>query len=250
MKVEIGGIIFDAIDNLSAHDMQAKMWEQREKHLAGKRVSIINTRVWYHAKQNLKYRKTINESNFTLADGYPIHRIMERKLDKKLFRLRGMDLMIATLEYNKNCKHLFLGTNSDTLSKLKANLEHRNLLSVKSSFLPLPYGEIDNIITKKLIEQISLENYDFIWISLGAPKQDYAAAILHDACPQSHIAGVGLVFDYLAGNVSQPPNVFVKFGLEWLYRIFTQTRRTKHFIKPFFVMLAYFILNIGTVVQK
>jgi len=36
---------------------------------------------------------------------------------------------------------------------------------------------------------------------------------------------VGAAFDYIAGNITRPPKVMQRIGLEWLYRLYQEPRR-------------------------
>lgn len=247
MRVKIGKTIFHGVTTNDPIEIQKAMWAKKKEE--GSRICVLNTRVWYLALTDPNYNNLVNTSDFVVADGFPLHKIIEHKIKTKIPRIRGIDVFKNTLLENKKAKHLFLGTNQITLDKLEERLCKDNLLPVFSDFIPLEYGLVDEIITTELINYIRSQRYDFIWISLGAPKQDYAAAKIHSACGNANVAGVGLVFDYLAGNVKQPPEIFLKYGLEWLFRIFTQTSRTKHFIIPFFVMLFFYIFKLGKVLK-
>ena len=243
-KVMISNVKFDILDLSDVSEIVADQELKAEKK--GARICVLNSRVWHLARNDETYRNLVNSSNVTIADGFPLHKIIESVSGKKLPRVRGIDLFQRTLTNNVTARHLFLGTNADTLAKLKIRLRKDNMLGDAYEFVPLPYGEVDEIISVDLLQILRNKNFHFIWISLGAPKQDYAAAMIQAEVPQAIVAGVGLVFDYLAGNVQQPPKFLTDNGLEWLYRIFTQTRRTKHFIRPFFTMLFFYALKLGT----
>lgn len=59
---------------------------------------------------------------------------------------------------------------------------------------------------------------DFVWVGLGAPKQEIWMAE-HQGELKGFMVGVGAGFDYLAGNIARAPEWMQKFNLEWLYRL-------------------------------
>ena len=107
------------------------------------------------------------------------------------------------------------------------------------------YGEAAHIITDKLVLDLAATSPDIVWVGLGAPKQDEAAWLLskRDNLDVNY-AGVGLVFEYIAGTVKPPPDWVNKVGIEWAYRVFVQPKRTVNFIIPFMSMLRLMLWQI------
>ena len=76
----------------------------------------------------------------------------------------------------------------------------------------------------QVIEMINAAEADFVWIGLGAPKQEYWMAE-HEGKIRGLMVGVGAAFDYLAGNISRAPEWMQKHSLEWLYRLMQEPKR-------------------------
>ena len=68
------------------------------------------------------------------------------------------------------------------------------------------------------------QKVDFIWVGLGAPKQERWMAE-HENKVQGLMLGVGAGFDYCAGNLRRAPEWMQKYSLEWLYRLRQEPRR-------------------------
>jgi N-acetylglucosaminyldiphosphoundecaprenol N-acetyl-beta-D-mannosaminyltransferase len=66
---------------------------------------------------------------------------------------------------------------------------------------------------------------DFIWVGLGAPKQELWMAEAFEALRPSVLLGVGAAFDFHAHVVSRAPGAMRAMGLEWLFRLMSQPRR-------------------------
>lgn len=212
-----------------------------------KRVCVVNARALYFAQEDLTYFNLLNSADIVVSDGMPIYRILKWRGYRGLLRKRGIDIFYDFLSdpVLSEKRHLFLGTTSQTLEKLQKALKASQLCPHISMFEPLPFGNENGIIRDLDIEKIKEFNPDVIWVSLGAPKQDIVGEYIYSNLSKSTIIGVGLVFDYVAGNVRKPPEIVAKLGFEWLFRIFTQTKRTRHFVKPFFFILGHMLIEIS-----
>ena len=68
------------------------------------------------------------------------------------------------------------------------------------------------------IAAINATRPDFLWVGLGAPKQErWMAAHAHKV--DALMLGVGAAFDYEAGNIRRAPAWMQRHNLEWLYRL-------------------------------
>lgn len=65
---------------------------------------------------------------------------------------------------------------------------------------------------------------DFIWVGLGAPKQE-EWMYEHRGKLNAVSIGVGAGFDYIAGNIRRAPRIMQVLCLEWLYRLMQDPRR-------------------------
>lgn len=83
---------------------------------------------------------------------------------------------------------------------------------------------IMNAEDEKIIREINAANPDFLWVDLGAPKQEIWMAEHKDKILAVMI-GVGAGFDFHAGTVKRVPVWMQRCGLEWLYRLFQDPKR-------------------------
>ena len=75
-----------------------------------------------------------------------------------------------------------------------------------------------------MVERINETQPDFVWIGLGAPKQERWMAE-HQGKIKGFMVGVGAGFDYFAGNISRAPMWMQKTNLEWVYRLLQDPKR-------------------------
>jgi N-acetylglucosaminyldiphosphoundecaprenol N-acetyl-beta-D-mannosaminyltransferase len=65
----------------------------------------------------------------------------------------------------------------------------------------------------------------FIWVGLGAPKQEFWVEAISHLAPDSIFFAIGAAFDFHSGRKKRAPAWMQKSGLEWLYRLSTEPRR-------------------------
>ena len=81
------------------------------------------------------------------------------------------------------------------------------------------------------------QKFDFVWVGLGAPKQERWMAA-HENRVQALMLGVGAAFDYEAGNIRRAPAWMQRCNLEWLYRLMQDPKRL---FKRYFVTNTKFL---------
>ena len=77
---------------------------------------------------------------------------------------------------------------------------------------------------KEVVDKINNTNPDFVWIGLGAPKQEKWMAA-HQGMIEGLMIGVGAGFDYYAENIKRAPKWMQENNLEWLYRLMQDPKR-------------------------
>ena len=77
---------------------------------------------------------------------------------------------------------------------------------------------------KAAIDRINEAKPDFVWIGLGAPKQEKWMAA-HQGKIDGLMLGVGAGFDYFAENIKRAPMWMQKSNLEWVYRLMQDPKR-------------------------
>ena len=102
-----------------------------------------------------------------------------------------------------------------------------------------PFRELSADEDDMIIEGICKAAPDFIWVGLGAPKQEKWMAA-HQGRVNGLMIGVGAGFDYFAGNISRAPAFMQNHNLEWLYRLIQEPRRL---FKRYLVTNSKFIWN-------
>lgn len=135
-------------------------------------------------------------------------------------------------------KHYFYGTANDDLEKMivkvRQDYPQLNICGCEPSiFRELSDSEVD-----ELAQRINDSQADFIWVAIGAPRQELLMHRLKGKV-NGLMTGVGGAFNILAGKVNDAPMWMQNAGLEWLYRLCKEPRRL---FKRYFVTNTKFVL--------
>lgn len=191
----------------------------------GRYICISNVHTTIMSYEDVSYRRIQNEAVLALPDGKPLSVVCKKRGFPDAGRVTGPDLMgeIFQCSRERGYTHYFYGSTPETLGRLKEKLEGEYRLSIAGMYAP-PFRELTEEEDQQVIAQINRAQPDFIWVGLGAPKQErwmYA----HRDRVHGLMIGVGAGFDYYAGNIKRAPLWMQKCSLEWLYRLLQDPKR-------------------------
>lgn len=232
--------------NIAVIDMD-KLIAYAEKNindLAGKYLCVGNVHTTVMAYENEEYKKIQNDAVMVIPDGGPLVSVAHKRGYKEMKRTTGPSFMMEMLERSKinGCSHYFYGGSEDTLEKLRKVLEKKYPEAKIAGMYSPPYRELTEKEENKAIDDINKANPDFIWVGLGAPKQEKWMA-KHQGIVNGFMVGVGAAFDYAAGNIKRAPEWMQKSNMEWFYRLLQDPKRLfKRYLytNPKFIYHAWF----------
>ncbi|MEO1612426.1 MAG: WecB/TagA/CpsF family glycosyltransferase, partial [Pseudomonadota bacterium] len=76
-----------------------------------------------------------------------------------------------------------------------------------------------------VIEQLAASDARFVFLALGAPKQEVFAAHAWTALPHVGFASIGAGLDFIAGRQVRAPQWVRRLALEWVWRLLSAPRR-------------------------
>lgn len=190
------------------------------EELRGKYICVSNVHTTVMAFRDEEYRKVQNSAAMALPDGKPLSLVSRRRGYIKARRVPGPDLMprIFELSKEKGYRHYFYGSTEETLNKLKKQLQEKYpYLQIAGMYSP-PFRPVTDEEDLEVISKINETKPDFIWVALGAPKQENWMYD-HQGKVTGIMLGVGAAFDFEAGTVKRAPHWMQEMYLEWFYRI-------------------------------
>lgn len=172
------------------------------------------------ANTNAHFLDIVNNSLINVCDGSNIAWLLG-KIHKKPFKSYiGVDIFRHYVD-NPSYRHYFLGNTPEILNGMKKELSRKNPALLSMQFIDLPFRKVKDFDYPNIAKDINNDNPDFIWVSLGAPKQEEFMSLLLPYLNRGIMVGVGAAFNFSSGGIGQvkrAPQWMRKLRLEWLYR--------------------------------
>ncbi len=195
--------------------------------LSGDYLCVSNVYTTVMASEDKAYREIQNGGIMAIPDGGPLSIVGRSRLagniKPNVARTAGPDFMGEMLKIG-GYRHYFYGSSEQTLEKLRQNLTRDYPQSIIAGMYSPPFRETTKEEDAVITECINAARADFVWVGLGAPKQEKWMAT-HQGRINGLMVGVGASFDYYAGNLKRAPEWMQERCLEWVYRLAQDPKR-------------------------
>jgi len=121
-------------------------------------------------------------------------------------------------------RHYFYGTTQENLEIMISKVRNDYPDLIISGYEPSVFRELNDVEVDELAKRINKTYADFVWVAIGAPRQELLMYRLKDKI-NGLMTGVGGAFNILAGKVSDAPAWMQNIGLEWFYRLLKEPKR-------------------------
>lgn len=196
------------------------------KELAGEYMCVSNVHTTVTAYEDLAYRDVQNGGIMAIPDGGPLSSIGRKRGFAEMARTTGPSYMeeMFKISAKHGYRHYFYGATEETLVKLQEKLSATYPgMEIAGMYSP-PFCPLTASEDAEVVQMINEAKADFLWVGLGAPKQEIWMAA-HKGKIHSFMVGVGAGFDYFAGNISRAPEWMQRNNLEWLHRLLQDPKR-------------------------
>lgn len=208
--------------NVSAVNMEGtlKFILDNIEALKGDYICVSNVHTTIMSYEDESYRAIQNRAVMVLPDGGPLSKVGRQLGYSRMDRVTGPDLMEALFKVSdsRGFRHFFYGATDDTLNCLQNSLMERYPKMVIAGVFSPPFRKMSESEDKQMTEMINGTEPDFVWVGLGAPKQERWMSE-HQGHINGLMIGVGAGFDYHAGKIKRAPLWMQKHNLEWFYRL-------------------------------
>ena len=235
-RVNVIDVPVSAVTMESALEYVADRFEA----LCGGYICAANAHTAVMAHEDLQYRKVQTEAVLILPDGKPLSVIGKKKSGLPMEKVTGTHFMraIFTDPRFSDRKHYFYGTTAEDMEKMipAVKMQYPNLEIC--GWEPSVFRELSEPEVNALAHRISEAKADFVWVALGAPRQENLMYRLKGKT-DAVMTGVGGAFHILAGTVGDAPAWMQNAGLEWFYRL---SKEPKRLFKRYLVTNTKFIV--------
>jgi len=196
-------------------------------------VHLLNTYNLALANSNQEYFRLLAKSEYNFVDGKLLQVTLSKVFRIRISQIRGVDLMKSILSASPNgVNHLFICPNNLNSDRLKEKIA-QIYPNLESDFVVPTFSNDIGTLTREISNRINVQKFDYIWVGIGTPKQDFLAQELSYFTSGTYIICIGAALDFLAGTKKEAPRFFQNMGLEWLFRFIQEPRRLfkRYFIK-------------------
>lgn len=221
-RFDLFGVLIDLVDRAAATERIRRFLEAGAPH----QIITVNLDFLYQAEQDASFRATINNADLAVPDGMPLvwlSRLMGTPLPG---RVTGVELVMESCRVaaEAGVSVFLLGGTSEVAAAAAARVRALHPGLEVSGYAP-PFGPVSPDEDARIVERIRQARPGFLFVALGAPRQDLWIRDHRDVLGVPVAMGVGCVLDLLAGAVSRAPTWMQSAGLEWSYRLIREPRR-------------------------
>jgi len=203
--------------------------------IRGERCRIVtpNAEIAYQAERDKELQDIINASQLVLPDGVGVikaSRILGTPLKEKV---AGIDFA------DQLCKRLAQTGHSLFLYGAKPGIAQAAGAKLKEKYPGLVVaGTFDGYAPEEeAIKAVNLSCADALFVCLGSPKQEHFMENNRSVLTPVLMAGLGGSLDVFAGAARRAPDLFIRLGLEWFYRLIKQPGRIGRVSRlPFYLL--------------
>jgi N-acetylglucosaminyldiphosphoundecaprenol N-acetyl-beta-D-mannosaminyltransferase len=190
-------------------------------------INTINQYSFCVAEHDEEFKEALKKSDVLLPDGIGIVLAVKSVTGHQLKKIAGADLHESLLN-RLNAKHgkcFYLGSNNNTLNKIKQRLaaEYPNVTC--ETYSPPYKAQFSDDDNAEMIDAVNAFNPDVLFVGMTAPKQEKWVTAHKGEIDAKIICSIGAVFDFYAGTVERPSAFWVNMGLEWFVRLCKEPQR-------------------------
>ncbi len=198
--------------------------------LGFKGKTIVNTLNQYSfcmAEKDPEFKEALQQSDVLLPDGVGIIAAIKLHTGRLIPKISGYDLHSHLLKRlnQRGGRCFYLGSSLQTLQKLQQRLgvDYPN---IKSGIYSPPFKTVFSAEDhEQMIKAVNNFKPDVLFVGMTAPKQEKWVAAHQHQINTNIICTIGAVFDFYAGTVKRPNQVWINLNLEWLGRLLSEPKR-------------------------
>ena len=200
-------------------------------------IVTANPEVVIATRDDPDFKTVVKSADYVLADGIGVVNASKLINNPIVERVTGVDMMFDLLQYASNHKKsvFFLGASEDVNVKVTKRVERDYPDLVIAGRKNGYFNRFDD----ELADKIAATQPDIVFVALGAKRQEGWIYHYMDKFEKGIFIGVGGSFDVLSGQIKRAPSIWIKFQLEWLYRLLKEPHRVKRDLKVLEFMLLH-----------
>ncbi len=243
-KLSIMGVRIDNKSMSEMMDIIKSKISSREQYV----IYTPNTEFVMMCRNDDEFMQLINKSDTNIPDGIGLIYASKIKKNPLKEKVAGYDLSVNMLKLadEQGLRLFAVGGKPGVAEKAMKNIHEKypgiNIVGTMHGYFKGTHlGMNGHEEEKEVLEKINKAEPHILFVGFGAKKQEQWIEYNRDKINAVIIIGNGGTLDGLAGNVQRAPEVFIKLGLEWFYRLMKEPKRiTRQVLLPRFMLKVLF----------
>lgn len=239
MGVRINNISMDEVVKIAERKI-----EENEQYI----IYTPNTEFVMMCQRDEEFLDLMNKSDINIPDGVGLIYAAKIKKHPLKEKVAGYDLSVNLLKManDKGLKLYVVGGKPGVAKAAMKNVQSTypgiKIVGAQHGYFKGAHlGDFGHVEELDLIEDINKYQPHILFVGLGAKKQEQWIEHNKNSLNANIIIGNGGTLDGLAGIVKRAPDIFIKLGLEWLYRLIKEPKRiTRQIVLPVFMLKVIF----------
>lgn len=231
-KADILGVRFDAITLSEAVEIAWNDIDVREKGY----VVTPNPEIVTLCRKDAEFRDIVNAASLVLPDGIGIiyaAKILGLPLRERVPGIEFAEALMCTMA-QKQGRLFLLGAKPGVAEKAAKNLKEKypglQIAGTQDGYFSSDEDAVQAIN--------ACGGVDVVFVCLGMSRQERFAVRNMDKINAKLFCALGGSLDVFSGESKRAPDIFIKLGLEWFYRLLKQPSRIGRMMQlPFFLLL-------------
>lgn len=190
-------------------------------------IDLVGVPAIISAKEDPKVAQMYASCSFAGIDGMPIVKLAQKQgiQCERCAAPDIMGMMFAESVKQGKTHYFYGGKDNEVLTKLRENLERDYPgIQIVGMYSP-PFRPLTEEEDKQICDEINALKPDFVWVGIGAPKQEMWMWEHREKIHGTVMLGVGAGFNFFAGTLDKAPAWMEKASLEWFYRLAKEPKR-------------------------
>ena len=174
--------------------------------------------------KNPAFLDLLQESYANTCDGGSVAFMANSITKQNLKAFTGPEIF-AEYVVNPNYRQVLLGNTESKYKMVKEKVTQQVGNTGYLHHVPLPFASIDEFDYEGIAREIDSIDADIIWVSLGAPKQEFFMQRLLPYLNRGVMLGVGAAFSYYLDELKDYKFRLGEIRMNWILRLFTEPKK-------------------------
>ncbi len=231
-KTDVRGLLFDNVTKEEAIFLIISRLEE------GRQTTVFtpNSEIVEECVENAEIKKVILQADILLPDGIGVikaAKILKTPLKEKV---AGVEIGEELIKRVKGHSFFFIGgkpvcsSGESIAEKAARTLTDKYACNIVGTMHG--YFEKSGCESEDAVNKINASGADILYVCLGSPTQEKWIEENRRKMPNVKLfIALGGSLDIYAGEAKRAPTLFIKFGIEWLWRLICEPSRIVRMLK-------------------